>query len=278
MMRRFDRRILIDLPNLENRIKFIKKQIEKTPIFHINEEEMKSIGDRSTGMSLAQIASVMDLAVRTAVQNDRDYVDDAAFEEAFETFNGGEKKEWSQEVVLKTARHEAGHALISWLLGDKPSYITIVSRGNYGGYMQHANQEEVTGYTREELLDYTKKELLARIATSLGGRAAESVYYGKEDGISTGASGDLRNATELARRMLCEFGMDRDYGMVVIDSNQIFQTVKVNQRINRILDEQLNAAIHLISENRSKMDALVDKLLRLNHLNQEEIDTILTEG
>ena len=78
--------------------------------------------------------------------------------------------------------------------------------------------------------------------------------------------------------MLCEFGMDRDYGMAVIDSNQIFQTVKVNQRINRILDERLSSAIQLISENRIKMDALVDKLLQLNHLNREEIDQILTDA
>ena len=107
--------------------------------------------------------------------------------------------------MLKTARHEAGHALISWLSGDKPTYVTVVSRSNYGGYMRHSNQED--------RLDYSRPELLSRVRASLGGRAAEIVYYGKENGVTTGASSDLANATELVRRMLCAYGMDEGFGL-----------------------------------------------------------------
>ena len=134
--------------------------------------------------------------------------------------------------------------------------------------MQHGEQEDRMGYT--------KKELLNRIATSLGGRAAELVYYGPEKGMSTGASGDLRTATLYAKKMICELGMDEEFGMAVIDSNSPFQSEKISQRVNIILKEQLEEAIRLISENRGKVDKLVEKLLEKNHLNKQEIEEVLS--
>ena len=269
MLRRFDRRIMIDLPTPENREAYLRMMFKKKPMFgSISEKELKSIAERSTGMSLAQLASIIDLAMRTALQGEKDEVSDADMEEAFETFNSGEKREWSEEITLCTARHEAGHAVVSWLTGEKPTYITIVSRGNYGGYMQHGDTEERMGYT--------KKELLNRIATSLGGRAAELVYYGSEKGMSTGASGDLRTATAIAKRMICELGMDDECGMAVVDPDSPFASDRINQRVNAILKEQLDEAIRMISENRGKIDALVTKLLEKNHLNKTEIEEVLS--
>ena len=269
MMRRFDRRLLIDLPTPENRESYLRMQFGKKAMFHVSEKELKSLAERSTGMSLAQLASIIDLAMRTALQSEKEEVTDADIEEAFETFNGGEKKKWSEEITLCTARHEAGHAVVSWLTGEKPTYITIVSRGNYGGYMQH-------GGDTEERMGYTRKELLGRIATSLGGRAAELVYYGAEQGMSTGASGDLRTATSIAKKMICELGMDDECGMAVIDPDSPFQSDRINQRVNAILKEQLDEAIRLISGNRGKVDALVAKLLEKNHLNKAEIEQVLS--
>lgn len=268
MLRRFDRRLLIDLPDLESRKKYLIMQINKKPIFQVGNSTIESLADRSTGMSLAQLASFLDLAMRSAFQDSKESIDDHAIEEAFETFNSGEKKQWSKETVLRTARHEAGHALVSWLKGEKPAYVTIVSRGNYGGYMQHSDQEERMGYT--------KKELLNKIAIALGGRAAEIIYYGLEDGVATGASGDIRSATELARKMVCEFGMDKEHGISFLDSNQPFQALKVQRRINEILNEQMDIAITCISDNLKKMDNLVDQLFKQNHLNKNEIDCILS--
>ena len=269
MLRRFDRRLMIDLPSPENREKYLRMQFEKKSMFNVSEKELKSLAERSTGMSLAQLASIIDLAMRSALQSDREEVGDADIEEAFETFNGGEKRQWSEEITLCTARHEAGHAIVSWLTGDKPTYITIVSRGNYGGYMQH-------GGDTEDRMGYTRKELLNRIATSLGGRAAELVYYGAEKGMSTGASGDLRTATSIAKKMICELGMDDECGMAVIDPDSPFQADRINQRVNVLLKEQLDEAIRLISEHRDKVDALVAKLLEKNHLNKEEIEEVLS--
>ena len=267
MLRRFDRRILIDLPNLETRKMYLKNQTDKKPLFKISEEEIDSLGNRSTGMSLAQLASVMDLAIRTAMQDGAETIGDEALEEAFETFNSGEKREWKPEIMLRTARHEAGHALISWLTGEKPAYVTIVSRANYGGYMQRADQEDRMGYTRQELLD--------RIATALGGRAAEIVCYGSEGGLSTGASGDLRHATNLARQMLCVYGMDDEFGLAVFNPDSEAIVPDVQRRVNAILKEQLARAVRLISDHRDKMDKMVQALQKNNILRAADIDKLL---
>ena len=152
ILRRFDRRILVDLPNLENRKKYLMGEIAKKSIFHLSEEIISSLADRSTGMSLAQLSSILDMSIRNSMQKHLVHVDDSVLDDAFETFSSGESKKWNAETTLRTARHEAGHAIISWLAGEKPSFITIVSRSNFGGYMQYADQEKRMGYTRRELL------------------------------------------------------------------------------------------------------------------------------
>lgn len=268
MLRRFDRRILVDLPDLESRKKFLKKQFGKKAVFRVSEDGIASLADRSTGMSLAQLASVLDMAVRNAMQKQLDRVDDAALEEAFETFNSGESRKWDPETTLRTARHEAGHALISWLSGEKPSFITIVSRGNYGGYMQYADRENRMGWTRQEML--------LRIRTALGGRAAELVCYGEEDGLSTGPSGDLKTATLLAEEILCKYGMDESFGMAVVDREDDTAAEPVRERVNQLLREQLAEARRQILDNRGKLDILVDELLKSNSLRAPEIERVLS--
>ena len=269
VLRRFDRRILVDLPNTENRKQYLQKEFNRRKLFHVSEEALASLADRSAGMSLAQLASVLDLAIRSAMKTGAESISDKDLDEAFETFNSGEKREWGPDVMLKTARHEAGHALISWLSGDKPTYVTVVSRSNYGGYMRHSNQED--------RLDYSRTDLLSRVRTSLGGRAAEIVYYGKENGVTTGASSDLANATELVRRMLCAYGMDDEFGLAVVPPSEKGDDGALRQRINQILVSQLEEAIRLIESNRAAMDALVDELVSKNSLNEKEIDRSFSE-
>lgn len=267
LLRRFDRRIYLDLPGKQDRVRFLKLTAAKNPAIQISEEKIENIAMRSTGMSLAEIESAVELALRSAVREGGSVVNDDIFEEAFETFNGGEKKKWDESQLERVARHEAGHALLCWLGGETPSYLTVVARRGHGGYMQHADREG------KEI--YTKEELLGRVRTALGGRAAEIVFYGEEEGLSTGASGDLASATSLVRRMVCVFGMEESFGLAVSDdaSGSISSEVKVI--INRILKEQMEESVRLISENRNKIDALVRELLVKNHLNGTQIDEIL---
>lgn len=141
LLRRFDRRILIDLPNLEEREKYLRLSLLRHPIIKISEEEIRSIARRSVSMSLADLESVVELAMRDCIKASLDDVDDRAFDEAFENYRSGDKKKWDEQTVLRTARHESGHAVISLLAGNCPSYLTIVSRGNFGGYMQKDDVE-----------------------------------------------------------------------------------------------------------------------------------------
>ena len=261
LMRRFDRRVYIDLPTKEERIRYIRMKLSEKPAFALSEEKIGNIAVRSTGMSLAELESVMELSLRTAIRDGDLRVTDAVFEEAFEIFNGGEAKNWGLSQLERIARHEAGHAFLCWHSGELPSYLTIVARGDHGGYMQHADQED------KQL--YTKEELLAKIRISLGGRAAEIVYYGEKEGLSTGASGDLESATNLARHMICSYGMDEKFGLAFIDrrgerTGELSE--KVREAVNRILADEMQKALTLIRENKPVIDVLVERLLSENHL------------
>ncbi len=264
LMRRFDRKIYIDLPLREDRIKFIRLKMAKNQAFCLSDEMVENIAMRSTGMSLSVLDSVIELALRSAIREGSTVVTDAIFEDAFETTVSGEVKKWDASQLQRVARHEAGHALICYLGGETPSYLTVVARGNHGGYMQHADKEGKA--------IYTKDELLANIRTSLGGRAAEIVCYGERDGISTGASGDLASATSLAMQMVCTYGMDESVGLAVFDGEM---TADLRKAVNAILDEQMAQAIRIISENRGKLDALVKALEEKNRLSGKEIEALL---
>ena len=269
LMRRFDRRVYIDLPTKEDRIKFLRMKMADNPALELSDALLDNIAMRSTGMSLAQLDSVTELALRSAIRSGSTKVTDAIYMEAFETFNSGEAKKWDASELERVARHESGHALICSLAGEKPSYLTIVARGNHGGYMQHENKENKHISTKEDLL--------ARIRTSLGGRAAEIVCYGEKDGLSTGAAGDLESATVVARHILASYGMDEDFGLAVVrgavDSGAV--SMELRNSINRILTEQMAEAVRIIAENRDKLDALVDALMVKNQLNSNEIAEII---
>jgi ATP-dependent Zn protease len=134
---------------------------------------------------------------------------------------------------------------------------------------------------REGKAIYTKDELLARIRTALGGRAAEIVYYGERDGVSTGASGDLDTATDIARQIVCTFGMVDSFGLSVIgikDTQNGVMSVEVRNAVNAILKEQMTEAIRLISENKEKIDSLTAELITKNHLNGAEITKAITKS
>ena len=271
LLRRFDRRIYVDLPKKDERRRFLEMKLANTPAVSLSKEEIDNIAIRSTGMSLAELDSVFEMALRGAYRTASGKVGDAAFEEAFETFTNGEaRRKHDREALLSTARHEAGHALLCWLYSECPSYLTIVSRGDHGGYMQHADTEEKGSYK--------KAELLSRIRTALAGRAAELVYYGEDLGLTTGASGDLQTATRLAEAIIGHYGMDEEMGLSSFDKvpDGFYPTLR--RRTNEILAEELSFAKEIIRTHRSAIDALVDALLEQNHLKGDEIDAILKKN
>lgn len=270
LMRRFDRRICVDLPDKEDRIRFLEMKISKNPALQISARQVENLAVRSAGMSLAALESVLELALRSVLREAELVVTDSVLEEAFETFTNGERKDWNAETLERVARHEAGHAFLCWQGGETPSYLTVVARGDHGGYMQHGDQDGKA--------IFTKAELLHRIRTSLGGRAAELVYYGAEDGVSTGASGDLQSATTVARRLICSYGMDHETGLAVITEAEANGplAMEVRKAVNDLLSAEMEKAVTILTENRKKLDALVTALLKTQRLTGHEIDEILT--
>ena len=265
-MRRFAKHIFIDLPDKEARIEYIKMKVEDNKkVFKISDSLIENIAIRSTGRSLADLENVFEAAIRDAVMEEKTQVTDEGFEESYERYFGGDSKQWDESLLLSTARHEAGHAFLYWKAGNTPSYVTIVARGDHGGYMQHGEQKKQVS---------NRKELLDRILTSLGGRAAEIVYYGEEDGATTGAYGDLYQATMTARNMICAFGMVDEFGLSHITQEE-YQSGALSEKIhdatNAILAEQLQKAIEIIRQNRKSVDALVDVLMVKNHLTGDQI-------
>lgn len=249
--RRFDRSFMVGLPNEEGRKwileKLLKRHVEK---FRISEKEIESIVVRSRGLSPADLENMIETALREGIRNGT-VIEDAMLDEIFERCNFGERKEENSEKEIKRiAYHEVGHALIELYYGREPEHMSIIARGNYGGYVQGAQLKE----------NPTKERLLQRICMCLGGRAAE-LEFGY--GITVGAGADLADATQIATWMVCEYGMYEDeIGLAVITKEEFKTDRDAKILVNRILKEQLEQARAIINEKREDAERLVLALLR----------------
>ena len=228
-------------------------------------------------MSIANLESIIESAARIALKA-ASSITPAHLDEALEVIRFGETRPRSRDEVMRTARHEAGHTIMYWLSGWWPTYVTVVSRGDHGGYMAHSAEEIENRGIR------TKEQLLASIRVCLGGRAAELIYYGEDEGLSTGPSSDLLNATNQARDIICRYGMDQDFGLIVTSelmkyegglSSPIHQ--QINKGISSILSEQMKLTQQLLTENRKYLDAVSDALADTERLAKEELQDILQE-
>ena len=243
-------------------MKFIRERLARSHQA-LSDSMIENVVLRSTGMSLAELESVVDFALRSMLQRGQTALTDRLFDEAFETFRFGEKEEWNETLIHRISIHEAGHAVISYLCGNKPAYLTVAGRSNFGGYMHSTSDAAVQ----------TKKRLLGEIRAALGGRAAEIVFFGEEDGISAGAAGDLKAATEIALRMITVYGMSDEHGIMYDDDGPTREeTIRL---CNRVLAEELDHAVALLRDNRDKVQTLVDALVSKNHLMGKEIEAIL---
>ncbi len=267
LIRRFDNRIYVDLPNEKEREQFLILQIAKGKNINISQEAIHSIAQRTTGESLATLKNVLELALRNAGKSG-DVPNDSHLLNALEEYMYGEKKEWNENYYKSVAIHESGHAYICSLSGEIPSYVTIVSRGDFGGYMQHANEEDTPSYT--------KSQLLWKIRTSLAGRAAELEFFGENEGINTGISSDLQHATSLAMNMLCRYGMHEDY-FLSLSPEKMLNSVcgeELLNNTNQVLKDEMSHTIKLVQEGKDKIEKLANFLLKNNQATEDDIKRI----
>ena len=269
LIRRFNDRIRVDLPNKEERIAFLRMMLDKYGIDSVSEDAVESIADRTNAQSLATVKNVLQLALCKADKNDVPLQDDG-FLEALDEYRFGERKEWNDADNKSTAYHEAGHAYIAHLAGRTPSFVTIVSRGNYGGYM-HTSEENI--YSR------SRQDLIWEIRTALAGRASETVFTGEEKGINTGACEDLRRASVLAINMVSRYGMSEN-GLLCLDLADVPGTPyskNVLEKAEKILEEEMKVTKELIEEGRNRIERLSQALLDKSQLMKEQIKEYLED-
>ncbi len=268
LLRRFDNRIYVDLPKEEERKSYLKQQLNRIEGNLVGDYAIDNIAKRTTGISLAVLKNIIELAVRNS-NIAGVAVDDLRLMNAFEDYMYGEKHEWDEKYYKTVSIHEAGHAYICYLSGEKPSYVTIVSRGDFGGYMQHANQEKTPSYTKEQLL--------WKIRTALAGRAAETEFFDKE-GINTGISSDLKNATEIAMNIVCSYAMMDDSLMSISPDLMVRSPWGKHfmEQVDNLLKDEMLVTRDLVSDGKHKIEKLADYLMKNNHATENDIVSIFS--
>lgn len=170
---------------------------------------------------------------------------------------------------MKVAVHEAGHAYIYYKSGKKPSYLTVVSRGHFVGYMQPEYEEDKGTCSKEEFL--------WMIRTSLAGRVAEQVVFGEDVSHNTGASQDLVNASSKVIAMLTKYGMYEE-NLFAVSMNTLMNSplsAEYVKKAEHILEEQKQICIDLITEGKDKIIKLAETAVDKTHLNFDEIEKII---
>jgi cell division protease FtsH len=281
---RFDRQVVIDPPDLNGREAILKVHTRKIKL--AKEVDLKAIARQTPGFSGADLANLANEAALLAARWNKDGVGMEELEIAIERVIAGPERKSrviNEREKKITAYHESGHALVASLIPntDPLHKVSIIPRG-----------AQALGYTMqlplEDRYTLTKQELLARLTVMMGGRAAEELAFSE---VTTGAQNDLESATEIARRMVCEFGMSERLGALTYGKRerQIFlgrdlfeernyseQTaVLIDEEIRRIVDGCYERAKHELVTHRAKLEALATALLEKEVLDGEEVKQIL---
>ena len=278
---RFDRRIPVDLPDLNGRIAILK--VHSRDVKMSGDINFEVIARATSGASGAELANIINEAALRAVKLGRDTVIQEDLEESVETVIAGYQRKGavvSPEEKRIVAYHEIGHALVAAKQSNSAPVhkITIVPRTS--GALGYTMQVE-----EGEKLLMTKEEAFNKIATLTGGRAAEAVIFGS---ITTGASNDIEQATRLARAMITRYGMSDDFGMVALETvnNQYLggdmslacsaeTAAKIDRDVVAMIGDAYKKAEAIIKENRTAMDALAAYLLEKETITGEEFMDIL---
>jgi len=275
LQRRFSKKVYVDLPNREERMEYLllnqKKNAKKNYSLRLlTEDELNEVARLTAGHSIAEIQNAISLAINRAAENETDVTKDLLVE-VFEEMVYGEKLNIAEKHLMTTALHEAGHALLSFEAGERfyPEYATLVARGNYLGMVKCIDDE--THQT------FSKEDYLRRIRVSLAGRAAEIVFNGEEEGLTTGASNDLEQATYLAKAIISSYGMMEGH-LPVISPDVMMQSALASmyyEKLNSILMEQLTLTIEVIKEHREALVKLAEAMIEKSRLETAEMYYIL---
>ncbi|MBU2575741.1 ATP-dependent zinc metalloprotease FtsH [Patescibacteria group bacterium] len=280
---RFDRRVEIDLPDIKERDAILKLHAKDKPL--AQDVDLRAIAERTPGFSGADLYNILnEAAILTARQNESKIRQDSIAKSIEKVMLGPERRSWILNKKEKkiTAYHEAGHALVAHLLeeADPIHKISIVSRGRSGGYTLKLPTEEKRFHSR--------KEFLADLAVLLAGHAVEKKIF---KDITTGASSDLKKATNLARQMVTEYGMSEKLGTRTFgDKDELVFLGRefgeqrdygekyaqlIDEEISRLLDEAYLRANKTLDGAQEKLEKIVSVLLEKETIEKNEFEELM---
>ena len=278
---RFDRRIPVELPDLQGRIEILKVHARKIRL--AEDVDFEPIAKTAAGASGAELANIVNEAALRAVRSGRQFATQEDLQESVEVVIAGYQKKsrvLSDEEKKIVAYHEVGHALVAALQNHSAPVqkITIIPRtsGALGYTLQVDDGDHFL---------MSKDELLNKIATYTGGRAAEQLVF---HSITTGASNDIEQATKLARSMISRFGMSEEFGFVAFEtvSNQYLggdaslacspeTQARIDKKVTQLVDEQYQKAMELLKENEGKLHEIAGYLYEHETITGQEFMDIL---
>ena len=283
---RFDRQIRVSNPDKRARSQILKVHARNKHFAPY--VDFDNIAQRTPGFSGAELANVLNEAALLAVRSGHQMITLSDVDEAIDRVIGGPAKKsrkYTEHERKLVAYHETGHAIIGLTLEDanQVQKVTIVPRGDAGGYNLMT--------PREETYFSTKKQLLATITGYMGGRTAEEIFFGD---VSSGAHNDIEQATRIARMMVTELGMS-ELGPIKYDSgdNAVFLgrdysqlsnthsgqiAFEIDQQVRKIIETAHAQATEIINNNKDKMDIIANALLEHETLNHEQIQSLYNTG
>ena len=283
---RFDRQIVVDRPDIKGRTEILKVHVKGKPIGQ--DVNLDVIAQRTPGFTGADLSNLVNEAALLTARKDKKAINMPEMEEAAErVIMGPERKSRviSDKEKRLTAYHESGHTIVGMLLEhtDPVHKVTIIPRGRAGGYTLSLPKEDKYYATRSEMLDELK--------VLLGGRVAEALVL-KE--ISSGASNDLQRATQLARQMICEYGMSENIGPVTFGhrQDQVFLgrdiardkdyseevAAEIDKEVRSFMEDAYAATEKLLSDNIDKLHVIAKALMEKETLEEEEINQLVKYG
>ncbi|MBI2426940.1 MAG: hypothetical protein HYV34_03750, partial [Candidatus Kerfeldbacteria bacterium] len=280
---RFDRRVMIDIPDLREREAILKVHARSKPF--TNEVNLKTVAQRTTGFSGADLESLLnEAAILAARRNKKKITMDECLESIDKVLLGPERKNrvMSEREKKITAYHEAGHALVAHILphADPVHKISIISRGRAGGYTLKLPEEDKH--------IHSKREFEADIAVGLGGMVSEKLIF---DEVTTGPSNDLQNATKLARQLVTKYGMsdklgprtfnDREelpfLGREIAEQRNYGEKIAdlIDSEVSKFLEKGYTTAEDVISKQREKLDLIANRLMAKETIEREEFEALM---
>ena len=282
---RFDRQVVIDLPDLDGREAILRVHAKKIAL--AKDIDLKTLARNCAGFSGADLANVLNEAALIAARGNKKEVSNRELDEARDkiAFGRERKRFMDEEDRPIVAYHEAGHAISQAVIddGNLPLHkVTIIPRGQALGMAMYI--------PKKDFINYSKSRLLNQICTAMGGRIAEDIVLGE---ITNGASNDIKVATKMARRMVCDWGMS-DLGPVAYGDNQdhIFlgkeisrdqnyseaTALLIDKEIRKIVENQYKRCESILTEHRKGLEILAEALLEYETLEGVHVKEILEHG